>query len=150
MATTRLLSSPRRIILRKHTTHPHTLNSNLRCSQRASLPFVQAVASHIILRKYIKKTLPYVALCPNTHTYTPVHTAQIIITVIVTHTCRVISVSLYMEDSYRPRLLQLGFPAASCVIISHHFSFYFTLQDNETTHYCSPNRWEARAETVGH
>lgn len=153
MATnTSAFKAQRSIILRNTPTHPHTLNSNLRCSQRASLPFVQAVASHIILRKYIKKTLATdnIALCPNTHTYTPVHTAQIIITVIVTHTCRVISVSLYMEDSYRPCLLQLGFPTASRVIISHHFSFYFTLQDNETTHYCSPNRWEARAETVGH
>lgn len=136
MATnTSAFKAQRSITLRNTPTHPRSLNSNLRCSQRASLPFVQAVASHIILRKYIRKTLATanVALCPNTHTYTPVHMAQIIITVIITHTYRVISVSLSMGDSYGPRLLQLGFPAASSVIISHHCSFYFTLQDNETT-----------------
>lgn len=131
---TSAFKAQRSITLRNTPTHPHSLNSNLRCSQRASLPFVQAVASHVILRKYIRKTLATAnsALGPNTHTYTPVHGPNHHHRHYNTHPCWVISVSLSMEDSYRPDLLQLGFPAASRVIISHHFSFYFTLQDNET------------------
>lgn len=85
---TSAFKAQRSITLRNTPTHPRSLNSNLRCSQRASLPFVQAVASHVILRKYIRRTLATAngALCPNTHTYTLVHTAQSIITVIITHT----------------------------------------------------------------
>lgn len=119
-----------RSITLKNTTHPRTLNSNLMCSQRATLPFVQAVTSHIILRQYIRKTQTATnnPLFPRKHTRPlgPNHQHRY-----KTHPCRVISGSLPTEETRRPHLLRSCRPLPPALLsatISSFISHYRTMR----------------------